>query len=125
MKLLNVILYYVSLLASCHKKKLRLKSFIYFHKVDERFHSFVLRPLVLISSEDSSNYITSFNTGLRVHVPPIPALNSSTLKESGEMLSSSNETIQNENPHMHILGTGSLKNLERITRIFRLLDQIK
>lgn len=45
---------------------------------------------------------------------PITALNSSTLKESGEMLTSTNKTIQNENPHMHILGTRSLKSLERI-----------
>jgi hypothetical protein len=72
--------------------------------------------LILISFEGSFNYITSFSTGLRVHVPKcsFPSLNSSTLKESGEMLSSTNETIRNENYQMHILGTGSLKGLESI-----------
>lgn len=43
-------------------------------------------------------------------------LNSSTLKESGEMLTSTNITIPNENYQMHISGTRTLKCFERILR---------
>lgn len=41
----------------------------------------------------------------------VPSLNSSTLKVSGEMLSSTNVTIQNENYQMHIVGPGLLSSV--------------
>lgn len=49
----------------------------------------------------------------------VPSLNSSTLKESREMLSSTNVTMQNENHQMHILGTEALKFGNNFIRLFK------